>query len=183
MKIMNIYADGACSGNQNEENIGGYGAVLEYRNNLKELFDGFRNTTNNIMELKAIIEALKTTKTKEIHIKIYSDSAYVVNCFNQGWYHKWRTNGWINSKKDPVENKELWIEIIGLVETFAKVEFFKVKGHLDLSKPTEVNKWFDKFKKSHGDVLTKNDYQYAIKMNHRADELANMGMDKIRNEQ
>lgn len=124
-----IYTDGACSGNQNKENIGGYGAVLMYKDNKKEIFGGEINTTNNRMELKACIEALKALKRRDIPIVVYTDSAYLCNCINQKWYEKWRTNGWINSKKDPVENKELWQELLDLFEGFENIRFLKVKGH------------------------------------------------------
>jgi len=124
-----IYTDGACSGNQNKENIGGYGAVLMYKSNKKEIFGGEINTTNNRMELKACIEALKTLKRNDIPVVIYTDSAYLCNCINQQWYKKWRMNGWINSKKKSVENKDLWIELLELVENFADIQFKKVKGH------------------------------------------------------
>ena len=124
-----IYTDGACSGNQNKENIGGYGAVLTYKSNKKEIFGGEINTTNNRMELKACIEALKTLKRNDIPVVIYTDSAYLCNCINQQWYKKWRMNGQINSKKKSVENKDLWIELLELVENIADIEFKKVKGH------------------------------------------------------
>ncbi|SDZ06205.1 ribonuclease HI [Proteiniborus ethanoligenes] len=124
-----IYTDGACSGNQHDENIGGYGAVLIYKDNKKEIYGGEVNTTNNRMELKACIKALEALKKKDIPIEIYTDSAYLCNCFNQKWYEKWQKNGWLNSKKEPVENKDLWVRLIDLVNEFQSVKFIKVKGH------------------------------------------------------
>ncbi len=124
-----IYTDGACSGNQHNENIGGYGAVLIYRDNKKEIFGGEINTTNNRMELTACIKALLALKKKDIPVEIHTDSAYLCNCFNQKWYEKWQKNGWMNSKKEPVENKDLWMELINLVDSFNSIRFIKVKGH------------------------------------------------------
>lgn len=146
-----IFTDGACSGNQHDENIGGYGAVLIYKDNKKEIFGGEVNTTNNRMELKACIEALKVLKRKDIPIEIHTDSAYLCNCFNQKWHEKWQRNGWINSKKESVENKDLWVELINLVDSFNSIKFIKVKGHS------------------------------GIELNELADSLANRGMTEIGN--
>ena len=86
MAILRIYTDGACSGNQEKENFGGWGAVLEYGEHQKELFGGQANTTNNRMELTAVIEALKAIKGTGRTIEVFSDSAYVSNCFREKWY-------------------------------------------------------------------------------------------------
>lgn len=145
-----IYTDGACSGNQSNTNIGGWGAILMYRGHEKEIFGGARNTTNNIMEMTAIIEALKQVKNKDLETEIYSDSAYIVNCINQRWYVNWRKNGWKNSKKESVKNKELWIEMLELLESFKQIKLIKVKGHA------------------------------GIEYNEKADELANKGIDSVR---
>lgn len=173
--VINMYTDGACSGNQSETNIGGWGTILEAGENRKELFGGEANTTNNKMELTAVLEGLRALKRHNIQLNIYSDSAYIVNCFNQKWYVKWQSNGWITSQKTPVENKALWEEIIHIVHKISDVRFYKVKGHLDLSKPAEVKKWYEKFSKAYGSVPM-HAFEYLVKMNHRADELANMGM-------
>ena len=124
MKDITIYTDGACSGNPGP---GGWGAVLIYNDNKKEISGGDKNTTNNIMEMTAAIEALKMLK-EPCNVKLYSDSAYVVNAFNQKWIDGWIKNGWINSQKEQVKNKELWEELITLTQKH-KVEFIKVKGH------------------------------------------------------
>lgn len=129
MNKIIIYTDGACAGNQSSENKGGYGAVLIYNDNRKEIFGGEINTTNNKMELRGCIEALKSLKRKDIPVELYTDSAYICNCINQKWYANWRKNGWINSKKKPVENKDLWVELLDLFESFKNIKFFKVKGH------------------------------------------------------
>lgn len=96
---VNIYTDGACSGNQNRENRGGYGAVLEYGSHVKELSGGDINTTNNRMELTAVIEALGMLKKDGLRLNIFSDSSYIVNCFRERWFDKWRMNGWHTSGK------------------------------------------------------------------------------------
>lgn len=126
MKEVEIYTDGACSGNPGP---GGWGAILLYGEHRKELSGGEPETTNNRMELTAVIEALKVLK-EPCKVKLYSDSAYVVNCFQQGWYRNWKRNGWVNSKKQPVENQDLWKKLLDLLKHH-QVEFVKVKGHSD----------------------------------------------------
>ena len=126
MKKVTIYTDGACSGNPGP---GGWGAVLIYGENKKEISGANKNTTNNIMEITAVIEALKLLK-EECEVEIYSDSAYVVNSFNQGWIYNWVKNNWKTASKDPVKNKELWEELYSLTKKH-KVNFNKVKGHSD----------------------------------------------------
>ncbi|MER3523322.1 MAG: ribonuclease HI [Ignavibacteria bacterium] len=123
-----IYCDGACSGNQSSNNVGGWGAVLRYREHVKELSGGERNTSNQRMELTACIKALEHIKTTSKPIEIYSDSAYVVNCMTERWYERWRRNGWKNAKKQPVENRDLWERLLELVERY-NVTFKKVRGH------------------------------------------------------
>ena len=108
---------------------GGWGAILMYEEIYKEISGYEENTTNNKMELKAVIEALKLVKYP-CEIEIYSDSAYVVNAFNNGWIYNWMKNNWKTAGKDPVKNKELWQELYNLTKTH-KVEFIKVKGHSD----------------------------------------------------
>lgn len=178
MKKIYLYTDGACSGNQYDSNIGGYGAVLQYGQHKKELYGGEENTTNNRMELLAVIEALKLIKENNVQIEIYSDSSYVVECFVQGWYKNWEKNGWKTSKKTPVENQELWQALIDLVRSFSDVKFYRVKGHLDLNKTAEIKKWYQKFKKQKN--ISMEDYAYLVTMNNRADELANIAMDELR---
>lgn len=121
-----IYTDGACSGNPGP---GGWGAILMYKGAKKEISGGMKETTNNIMEVTAVIEALKCLKV-ESDVQVYSDSAYTVNAFNQGWIYNWMKNGWRTSGKEPVKNKELWQELYALTKKH-KVEFIKVKGHAD----------------------------------------------------
>ncbi len=127
-KIL-IYSDGSCSNNQSKENFGGYGAVLIYKDNVKEIYGGEKNTTNNIMEMTAVIKSLEALKNKNIPVEVYSDSAYIVNCINNKWYVNWRKNGWKTSKKDPVENKELWEKMLFLIDSLLDFKIIKVKGH------------------------------------------------------
>lgn len=126
MKDIVIYTDGACSGNPGP---GGWGVVLFYGENKKELSGFEEETTNNRMELMAAIQALQALK-EPCKVKIHSDSAYVVNCFKQGWHKNWVKNGWKNSKKQPVENQDLWKQLLSLMEDH-QVEYIKVKGHSD----------------------------------------------------
>ena len=126
MEEVTIYTDGACSGNPGP---GGWGAILMYKDTKKEISGGKDNTTNNIMELTWVREWLKLLKFP-CKVKLYSDSAYVVNAFVQKWIFGWLKNGWKNSSKEPVKNKELWQELYNLTKIH-DVEFIKVKGHSD----------------------------------------------------
>ncbi len=126
MEKVIIYTDGACSGNPGP---GGWGVVLMYKENKKEISGGKQETTNNVMELTAVIEGLKLLKYP-CEVDLYSDSAYVVNAFKQGWIYNWMKNNWQTSGKEPVKNQELWKELYALTKTH-KVNFIKVKGHSD----------------------------------------------------
>ncbi|MCI8999765.1 MAG: ribonuclease HI [Clostridia bacterium] len=126
MEEVIIYTDGACSGNPGP---GGWGSILMYGEHKKEVSGGKKDTTNNVMELTAVIEALKLLKFK-CKVSLYSDSAYVVNAFNQKWIYGWMKNGWKNASKEPVKNKELWQELYDLTKMH-EVTFIKVKGHSD----------------------------------------------------
>ncbi len=124
MQKVIIYTDGACSGNPGP---GGWAAVLICGEHKKEIYGGDKNTTNNIMELTAIIEGLKALKQK-CEVEIYSDSAYSVNSFNQGWIYNWIKKGWKTADGKDVKNKELWEELYALTKKHT-VTFNKVKGH------------------------------------------------------
>ena len=121
-----IYTDGACSGNPGP---GGWGSILMMGENKREISGGKKDTTNNVMELTAVIEALKLLK-RPCKVDLYSDSAYVVNAFLQNWILSWIKNGWKNSSKEKVKNKELWQELFSLTKIH-DVTFHKVKGHAD----------------------------------------------------
>ena len=126
MEKIIIYTDGACSGNPGP---GGWAAVLIYNGKEKEISGGNKNTTNNIMEITAVIEGLKALKDP-CEVELYSDSAYVVNTFTQGWIFNWMQKGWKTASGDSVKNKELWQELYSLTKIH-KVTFNKVKGHAD----------------------------------------------------
>ncbi len=125
MKRIVIYTDGACSGNPGP---GGWGAVLFSGDHVKELSGGEAHTTNQRMELMAVIGALKALKVTDWEVEVFSDSAYLVNAFRQKWLDKWQTNGWKNSKKEAVANQDLWMELLDLTGR-NRVTMKKVKGH------------------------------------------------------
>jgi len=124
MKNVTIYTDGSCSGNPGP---GGWGCVLVYDKHMKELWGAEANATNQRMELFAAIAALEALK-QPCAVELYSDSAYLINAFNLGWLRNWRQNGWINSKKQPVENQDLWRRLLMAAENHS-VTWRKVKGH------------------------------------------------------
>ena len=126
MEEITIYTDGACSGNPGP---GGWAAILMYKDKQKEISGGMKNTTNNVMELTAALEGRKSLKYPS-EVEVYSDSAYVVNAFLQGWIYNWVKKGWKTSGKEPVKNKEIWQELYDLTKIH-KVNFIKVKGHSD----------------------------------------------------
>ncbi|NFF75933.1 ribonuclease HI [Clostridium sporogenes] len=155
--MITIYCDGGCRGNQKKHNIGGWGAILTQNDtdNEKEIYGNKINTTNNQMELTACIKSLEAIKEDarcKVNIEIYSDSAYLVNGMNS-WINGWIKKNWINSKKKPVENKELWQQILELTKKFENVTFNKCKGHS------------------------------GEELNERADELANIAMDELENKE
>ncbi|MGI6449446.1 MAG: ribonuclease HI [Desulfitobacteriia bacterium] len=124
LKKVLIYTDGACSGNPGP---GGWAAVLRYGEHSKELSGFALETTNQRMELTAAIEALSALK-EPCAVQLYSDSAYLINAFAQNWFDRWQKNGWLNSQKKPVENQDLWRQLLQLT-TVHQVEWLKVKGH------------------------------------------------------
>jgi len=129
MKNQNvvIYSDGACPGNQKSNPQGGYGAIVMHEGSTLELAQGYRQTSNNRMELRAVIAAFKTIQCPSM-VTVYSDSKYVTDAFNQQWIENWLWNGWRNSKGKPVLNQDLWKEL--LEETIShKVTWKWVKGH------------------------------------------------------
>ena len=125
-KTVHIYTDGACSGNPGP---GGWGAVLIYGNHSKEISGSVADTTNQRMEMLAAIKALENLKYP-CRVQLYSDSAYLVNAFRQGWLERWQKNGWRTTKKTSVENQDLWQRLLQLTRKH-QVEWHKVKGHSD----------------------------------------------------
>ena len=121
-----VYTDGACSGNPGP---GGWGALLMWKGKKREIAGSEQNSTNNRMEMRAVIEALKALK-RPCHVKIHSDSALIVNAFKQGWIENWIKKGWKKANKKPVENQDLWKEMLQAMNDH-KVSWIKVKGHAD----------------------------------------------------
>lgn len=121
---MKIYTDGSCLGNPGP---GGYGIILEYNKNRKELSGGYRITTNNRMELLAAIKGLSSLKSK-CNVTLYSDSKYLIDAMTNGWVRNWKANGWMRNKKEIALNSDLWDTLLKLCDQH-QVEFIWVKGH------------------------------------------------------
>lgn len=135
MKKIILYTDGACSGNPG---VGGWGAILEYNGIEKEMSGVCEVTTNNQMELTAVIEGLKALK-EPCEVDIFSDSAYVVNAFKEDWITSWQLNNWKNANKKEVKNIDLWQELLDLANVH-KITWHKVKGHADNEKNNRCDK-------------------------------------------
>lgn len=177
-KVLRIYTDGGCSGNQNEENLGGWGAILEFGSAVKELYGGEANTTNNRMEMTALLEAFRAIRKPGQSIQVFSDSSYLMNCFRDKWYEKWQQNGWKTSGKKPVENRDLWEGLLPFLNQH-NIRFFRVKGHVNLnSVQTDFDKLYEKFCEWNGTEFSFEEFKYITEKNNRADELANIGIDE-----
>lgn len=125
-KHVTIYTDGACSGNPGP---GGWGAILEYGEKRLEISGFEGHTTNNRMELTGPIKALERLK-ESCEVSLYSDSSYLINAFNNGWLISWQKKNWVKSDKKPVENQDLWKELLKLCDIHS-VKWIKVRGHAD----------------------------------------------------
>ena len=126
MKTVTLYTDGACSGNPGP---GGWGAILEFQGHEKELSGGENPTTNNRMELTAVIQGLKALKEPCI-VELYSDSKYVIDALEKGWAVGWKSRGWVKSDKKPALNPDLWEQLLSLTEVHT-LHYHWVKGHAD----------------------------------------------------
>ena len=126
MKTVTLYTDGACSGNPGP---GGWGAILEYQGTEKELSGGEESTTNNRMELTAVIAGLSALKEPCI-VELYSDSKYVIDGLSKGWAESWQKNGWKKTDKKPALNADLWETLLALTSKH-QVRYHWVKGHAD----------------------------------------------------
>ena len=124
IKHVDIFTDGACSGNPGP---GGYGVILRYKGINKELSGGEPNTTNNRMELTAVITGLAALK-EPCEVTLYSDSRYIIDAIQKGWAKKWQANHWMRNAKEPALNSDLWEQLLGLLERH-QVTFVWVKGH------------------------------------------------------
>lgn len=183
-RVLRIYTDGGCAGNQSDENLGGWGAILEFGQGggaaTKELYGAEANTTNNRMEMTALLQALKAINKEGQTIQVFSDSSYLMDCFRKKWYENWEKNGWKNAQKKPVENQDLWKQLLPFLDRH-NFEFFRVKGHVNLnSKVTDFEKLYSKFCEWNGNGFTYDEFCYITEKNNRADELANVGIDEIR---
>ena len=123
MKDVIIYTDGACRGNPG---IGGWGVLMSYEDEVKEVYGGEADTTNNKMELRAVIEGLNALK-EPCSVKLFTDSKYVMEGINS-WIHNWKKNNWKTANKKDVKNKDLWIQLDNLVSKH-NIEWEWVKGH------------------------------------------------------
>lgn len=179
-RILRIYTDGGCSGNQSDENLGGWGAVMEFGSAVKELYGSERNTTNNRMEMTALLEAFKAIKKENQRIHVFSDSSYLMDCFRKKWYVGWQKNGWKTASRKPVENQDLWKALLPYIERH-EISFFRVKGHVNTaSKNTDFEKLYEKFVQWNGSCFSYDDFIYVTEKNNRADKLANIGIDDLR---
>jgi ribonuclease HI len=126
IKEVEIYTDGACSGNPGP---GGYGTILKYGPNEKELSGAYDNTTNNRMELMAVIKGLESLK-EPCQVILYSDSKYIVDAMTKGWVTRWRSRGWMRNDKERAKNVDLWERVLQLADRH-RVRWVWVKGHAD----------------------------------------------------
>lgn len=176
--ILNVWTDGGCRDNGSVGNIGAWAIWTGSDSKTGHK----KETTNNQMELTAVLEGLKHAQLSgKKEINIFSDSAYVVNCFKDKWYEKWLRNGFIGTDKNPVKNKELWQEILEiyfyLTKNNVEVNFFKVKGHI--TKESELKKEFEKFVTKEKKV----DWDEFVKIvygNNKVDTLLNATMDNLK---
>ena len=147
---------------------------------MKELYGSERNTTNNRMEMTALLEAFRAITKENQRILVFSDSSYLMDCFRKKWYVKWQQNNWLNSKKEPVANREIWEELLPYLGRH-DITFCRVKGHVDLDSPkTNAEKLYSTFLEWNGSQFSYDDFVHVVDMNNRADELANKGIDELR---
>ena len=125
-KHITIYTDGSCSGNPGP---GGWAALLIYSGSERVITGAEKLTTNNRMELAAVVESLRVLK-EPCNVRVFTDSAYIANAFNDNWIDAWIGRGWKTASKKPVKNQDLWKDMLSLMEKH-EVEFVKVKGHAD----------------------------------------------------
>ena len=126
MKTVTLYTDGACSGNPGP---GGWGAILEYMGHRREMSGGEGETTNNRMELTAVIKGLMALKEPCV-VELYSDSKYVIDGLSKGWAVSWRSRGWVKADKKPALNPDLWEQLLALTEKH-QMRYHWVKGHAE----------------------------------------------------
>ena len=160
MKEITIHTAGACRGNPGP---GGYGAVLQYKGHMKEIYGGFRHTTNNRMEMLAVIESLKSLKYR-CKVTLYTDSKYVCEAINKNWLSGWKNKGWKNSAKNDVKNVDLWKEM-ELVLKEHDVTLQWVKGHADNEMNNKADEIAVKASKAPGDFQIDSFYENETGLN------------------
>ena len=179
-RIFRIYTDGGCSGNQNDKNLGGWGAVLEFGSAMKELYGSERTTTHRRLEMTALLVAFRAVAPGHQRVGGCCAGSALMDCFRKKWYVKWQQNNWLNSKKEPVANREIWEELLPYLGRH-DITFCRVKGHVDLDSPkTNAEKLYSTFLEWNGSQFSYDDFVHVVDMNNRADELANKGIDELR---
>jgi ribonuclease HI len=177
---LDIFTDGACSGNQFDENAGGWGCVLEYSGRIKEVHGGEINTTNNRMEIIALIEGLSKVTKPDFPVRVFTDSTYLADCLRKRWYERWRTNGWKNANKQPVENKDLWERLLAFLPVM-DLRIYIIKGHMAPNAHKEtLEKAYAKFREKNGDGFSYEEFMHIVEQNNRADALAVLGAEEAR---
>jgi ribonuclease HI len=177
---IDIFTDGACPGNQFDENTGGWGSVLEYAGRCKELHGGERNTTNNRMEILALIEALTAITKPGYRVRVFTDSTYLADCLRKRWYERWRENGWKNANKQPVENKDLWERLLAFLPGL-DLRIYIIKGHVAPGARKEtLEKAYAKFLEKNGDGFSFEEFLHIVEQNNRADALAVLGAEEVK---
>jgi ribonuclease HI len=177
---LDIFTDGACSGNQFDENAGGWGSVLEYAGRRKELHGGELNTTNNRMEIIALIEGLSAITKPGYPVRVFTDSAYLADCLRKRWYERWRTNGWKTANKQPVENKDLWESLLAFLPGL-DLRIYIIKGHMaPNAKKETLEKAYKKFQEKNGDGFSYEEFMHIVEQNNRADALAVLGAEEAK---
>lgn len=175
--LINLYTDGSRKGK--EVTFGGWSAILEAPGQRRELHDGAYNVSNSEMELQAVINGLNNIKVNDVDVKVFSDSAYVVNCFRDKWYENWEANGWINSQKKPVENKEMWKDLLKEVRRQHSVTFFHIDGHINPNNSTKMKKYHERFNSKNGVNFTMEEFRHIVTNNNIADKLASKSAKEI----
>jgi ribonuclease HI len=129
-----VYTDGASTGSRGP---GGYGAVIHWEGKTEEISGGEQDTTNLSMELTAACVALETIEEGHL-VTVYSDSSYLINCMRRGWYKKWRENGWLNYRNEPVANRDLWERLLEATQRHKELRWRKVRGHSKSGGPHKI---------------------------------------------
>ena len=175
-----VYTDGGCQ--VNPGGAGGLGVVIlnSETGQRQEISEGYVSSTNNRMEMTALLEAFRALKKDGQTIEVFSDSAYLMDCFRKKWYVNWLKNGWKNAKKQPVENRDLWEQLLPYLESHT-ISFYRVKGHINTASPsTNMDAHYEKFLEWNGAGFTYDDFLHIVDMNNRCDALANKGVDSLR---